>query len=52
MKKTNKYVTAVALCSTIMIGGLQVPAVSYAATNTKVVATQPDAKILGDFRKN
>ncbi|WP_243521737.1 transglutaminase domain-containing protein [Bacillus pseudomycoides] len=51
MKKINKYVTAVALCSTIMIGGLQVPAVSYAATNTKVVATQSDAKMLGDFRK-
>ncbi|KEK24179.1 transglutaminase domain-containing protein [Bacillus gaemokensis] len=51
MKKTNKYVAAAALCSTIMIGGLQVPAVSYAATNTKVVDTQSDAKMLGDFQK-
>ncbi|WP_459501210.1 transglutaminase domain-containing protein [Bacillus sp. C1] len=51
MKKTSKYVATVALCSTFMIGSLQVPAVSYAATNSKVVVTQPDAKLLEAFRK-
>ncbi|MDM5188243.1 transglutaminase domain-containing protein [Bacillus sp. DX4.1] len=51
MKKTNKYLTTVALCSTIMIGGLQIPAVSYAATNQKVAAPQTDAKLLEGFQK-
>ncbi|PEP50278.1 peptidase, partial [Bacillus pseudomycoides] len=51
MKKSNKYLTAVALCSTIMIGGLQVPAVSYAATNEKVDDIKPDTKLLKSFQK-
>ncbi|MBC6972281.1 peptidase [Bacillus sp. Xin] len=51
MKRQNKYITTVALCSTILIGGLQVPAVSYAATNSKVAVTQTDAKLLEGFRK-
>ncbi|PEB39193.1 transglutaminase domain-containing protein [Bacillus pseudomycoides] len=51
MKKSNKYLTAVALCSTIMIGGLQVPAVSYAATNEKVDDIKPDTKLLKNFQK-
>ncbi|MCI0764250.1 transglutaminase domain-containing protein [Bacillus sp. TL12] len=51
MKRQNKYITTVALCSTILIGGLQVPAVSYAATNSKVAVTQTDTKLLEGFRK-
>jgi transglutaminase-like putative cysteine protease len=51
MKKTNKYLTTVALCSTIMIGGLQIPAVSYAATSPKVTVTQEDAELLQGFRQ-
>ncbi|KFM98871.1 peptidase [Bacillus clarus] len=51
MKKANKYVTAVALCSTIVIGGLQIPSVSHAASTTNVAATQLDAKLLEDFQK-
>jgi Transglutaminase-like superfamily len=51
MKKTNKYLTTVALCSTIMIGGLQIPAVSYAATNQPVVASQGDAALLQGFQQ-
>ena len=31
MGKTSKYVTAAALCSTIVMGGLQASSVSYAA---------------------
>ncbi|PFA18616.1 peptidase [Bacillus cereus] len=49
--KRNKYVTGVALCSMILVGSLQVPAVSYAATNSKVAVTQTDAKLLEGFRK-
>ncbi|MEN1937319.1 transglutaminase domain-containing protein [Paenibacillus sp. 102] len=51
MKRQNKYITTVALCSTFLIGGLQVPAVSYAATNSKVAVAQTDAKLLEGFRK-
>ncbi|HEK9100485.1 peptidase [Bacillus pfraonensis] len=51
MKKQNKYITTVALCSTILVGGLQVPAVSYAATNSKVAVAQTDVKLLEGFRK-
>lgn len=51
MKKQNKYITTVALCSTILIGSLQVPAVSYAATNSKVAVAQTDVKLLENFRK-
>ncbi|MBK5453000.1 hypothetical protein JFU08_02425 [Bacillus sp. TH23] len=51
MGKTSKYVTAAALCSTIVMGGLQASAVSYAATNPTTVTTQSDAKLLNDFRK-
>ncbi len=51
MGKTSKYMTAAALCSTIVMGGLQSSTVSYAATNPTVVTTQSDAKLLDDFRK-
>ncbi|KFM95170.1 peptidase [Bacillus clarus] len=51
MKKTNKYLTKIVLCSTILIGGLQIPAVSYAATNQKVAALQGDAKLLQGFQQ-
>lgn len=34
-----------------MIGGLQVPAVSYAATNEKVDDIKPDTKLLKNFQK-
>ncbi|MED1487723.1 peptidase, partial [Bacillus mycoides] len=51
MGKTSKYVTAAALCSTIVMGGLQASSVSYAATNPTTVTTQSDAKLLNDFRK-
>ena len=51
MKKTNKYVTAIVLCSTIMISGLHVHSVSYAASTQKVAATPSDTKLLEDFQK-
>ncbi len=51
MGKTSKYVTAAALCSTIVMGGLQASSVSYAATNSTVATSQSDAKLLNDFRK-
>ncbi|EOV9526002.1 MULTISPECIES: transglutaminase domain-containing protein [Bacillus cereus group] len=51
MKKTNKYITAAALCSTIMIGGLQVPSISYAASNQSIVAPSTEAKLLEDFKR-
>lgn len=50
MGKTSKYVTA-ALCSTIVMGGLQASSVSYAATNPTTVTAQSDVKLLDDFRK-
>ena len=50
MGKTSKYVTAAALCSTIVMGGLHASSVSYAATNPTVATTQSDAKLLNDFR--
>ncbi len=51
MGKTSKYVTAAALCSTIVMGGLQASSVSYAATNPTTVTAQSDVKLLDDFRK-
>ncbi|GGE54704.1 transglutaminase domain-containing protein [Priestia taiwanensis] len=51
MKKKNKYIATVALCSTILIGGLQIPAVSYAATSQTVTASQGDAALLQAFRQ-
>ena len=50
MGKTSKYMT-VALCSTIVVGGLQASSVSYATTNQTVATAQSDAKLLNDFRK-
>ena len=50
MGKTSKYVTA-ALCSTIVMGGLQASSVSYAPTNPTTVTAQSDVKLLDDFRK-
>ena len=49
MGKTSKYVTAAALCSTIVMGAYT-SSVSYAATNPTVATTQSDAKLLNDFR--
>ncbi|WP_242310432.1 transglutaminase domain-containing protein [Bacillus cereus group sp. BfR-BA-01524] len=51
MNKLNKYVTAAALCSTIVMVDLHTSTVSHADTNPTVVAAQPDAKLLEDFRK-
>lgn len=51
MKKTNKYITAAALCSTIMIGGLQAPSISYAASNQSIVAPSAEVKLLEDFKR-
>ena len=51
MKKVNKCVTAIAFCSTIAIGGLQAPSVSYADSTTSVSEMQPDTQKLSDFRK-
>ena len=50
MGKTSKYVTFAALCSTIVMGGLQASSVSY-ATNPTTVTAQSDVKLLDDFRK-
>lgn len=52
MGKTSKYVTAAALCSTIVMGGLHASSVSYAATNPTVATLQSDAKLLNDFKKD
>ncbi|MGN4866093.1 transglutaminase domain-containing protein [Bacillus cereus group sp. MYBK132-2] len=51
MKKVNKCVTAMAICSTIALGGLQVPSVSYAASSANAEIEQSDAKLLESFRK-
>ncbi len=51
MGKTSKYVTAAALCSTIVMGGLHASSVSYAATNQTVATSQSDTKLLNDFKK-
>ncbi|MCU4835337.1 peptidase [Bacillus cereus] len=51
MKKVNKCVTAMAICSTIALGGLQVPSVSYAASSASVGMAQSDDKLLESFRK-
>ena len=51
MGKTSKYVTVAALCSTIVMGGLQASSVSYATTNPTTVTAQSDVKLLDDFRK-
>ncbi|KOS28179.1 peptidase [Bacillus anthracis] len=51
MGKTSKYVTAAALCSTIVMGGLHASSVSYAATNPTVATLQSDAKLLNAFKK-
>ena len=51
MKKANKYLKTAVLCSTILVGGLQIPTVSYAATNQKIVAPQGDAKLLQGFQQ-
>ncbi|MBU5220456.1 transglutaminase domain-containing protein [Bacillus albus] len=51
MKKVNKCVTAMAICSTIALGGLQVPSVSYAASSANAEIVQSDAKLLESFRK-
>lgn len=51
MGKTSKYVTAAALCSTIVMGALHASSVSYAATNQTVATSQSDTKLLNDFKK-
>ncbi|WP_242285562.1 transglutaminase domain-containing protein [Bacillus cereus group sp. BfR-BA-01394] len=52
LNSLNKYVTAAALCSTIVMVDLHTSTVSYANTNPNVVTTvQPDEKLLEDFSK-